>query len=39
MYLLLEFRKNARHFLEIVIISGEKAANISSGIGRKEESV
>jgi len=34
-----EFRKNGRHFLESVIIFGKKAANITSGIGRKEESV
>jgi hypothetical protein len=34
-----EFRKNERHFLESVTISGEKAANITSEMGRKEESV
>jgi hypothetical protein len=34
-----EFRKNGRHFLESVIISGQKFANITSGIGRKEENV
>jgi len=39
MYLVQEFRKNGRHFLENVIIFGEKAENITSGIGRKEESI
>jgi len=34
-----EFRKNGRHFLESVIISGKKAANITLEMGRKEESV
>jgi len=38
MYLVQEFRKNGRQVLESVIISGEKSANITSGIGRKDES-
>jgi hypothetical protein len=33
-----EFRTNGRNFLDSVIISGEKAANITSEICRKEES-
>ena len=37
MSLVQEFRKNGRHFLESVIISGEKSANITSGIGRKRK--
>ena len=39
MYSVHEFRKNGRHFLEIVIMFGEKAVNITSGIGRIEENV